>query len=66
MQIPARFLTACAAVFLAGGAIRAAAPVDPAAETTKANAFFERVFQASLARSPMFVTPLGMKTDYDK
>ena len=66
MQIPARFLAACAAVFLAGGAIRAAAPVDPAAETTKANAFFERVFQASLARSPMFMTQLGMKTDYDK
>jgi uncharacterized protein (DUF885 family) len=66
MQIRARLLAACAAAFLAVGSIRAATPNEISAETAKANAFFERVFEASIARSPMFMTQLGMKTDYDK
>jgi uncharacterized protein (DUF885 family) len=39
---------------------------ERAAETTKANAFFERAFEESLARSPMAMTQLGRKQDYDK
>lgn len=66
MQNRARLLAACAAAFLIGGPIHAATPIEVAAESTKANAFFERVFDASIARSPMFMTQLGMKTDYDK
>src|SRR4051794_34836135 len=66
MQTRARLLAACAAAFLIAGAIRAATPIEVSAETTKANAFFERVFEAGIARSPMFMTQLGMKTDYDK
>jgi uncharacterized protein (DUF885 family) len=37
-----------------------------AAESAKANAFFDRVFDENLARSPQFMTQLGMKRDYDK
>lgn len=37
-----------------------------AAESAKANAFFERVFAASIARSPMFMTQLGLKAKYDQ
>jgi uncharacterized protein (DUF885 family) len=66
MQNRARLLAACAAAFLVAGSIRAATPTEVSAESTKANAFFERVFEASIARSPMFMTQLGMKTDYDK
>jgi uncharacterized protein (DUF885 family) len=46
-----------------------AAPFTPeqtAAESAKANAFFEKAFDEGLARSPMFMTQLGMKRDYDK
>ena len=37
-----------------------------AAESAKANAFFDRVFDEFVARSPEFMTTLGMKRDYDK
>lgn len=37
-----------------------------AAESAKANAFFERSFDDSVALSPMTLTQLGMKKDYDK
>jgi uncharacterized protein (DUF885 family) len=37
-----------------------------AAESAKANAFFERVFDESVARSPMTMTQLGLKRDYGK
>ncbi len=66
MQTRARLLAACAAAFLAAGSLRAATSPEVSAESAKANAFFERVFEAGLARSPMFMTQLGMKTDYDK
>lgn len=64
---PRLFLLAYVA--LAGSArllSAAATPEQIAAESAKANAFFERVFDENLARSPMFMTQLGMKTDYDK
>lgn len=51
-----------------------AAPVQVAAatnavvatETAKANAFFERVFEVTLSRSPQFMAELGIKKDTDK
>lgn len=54
---------ACAAS-VAGLAAPTAA--DVAAESAKANAFFERVFDETVARSPMMQTRLGRKSDYDK
>lgn len=41
-------------------------PDQVAAESAKANAFFERVFDENVARSPMTETQLGLKKDYDK
>ena len=48
--------------------LSAATPAPPqiAAESAKANTFFDRVFDEKLARSPQFLTQLGMKKDYDK
>ena len=75
MQNHPRILMACVAATLAAWSARAAATqadalvatsAEIAAETTKANAFFERVFDENVARRPMFMTQLGMKTDYDK
>lgn len=37
-----------------------------AAESAKANAFFERVFDQAVDRSPTLQTRLGIKKDYDK
>jgi uncharacterized protein (DUF885 family) len=37
-----------------------------AAESAQANAFFERAFDEGIARSPMMMTRLGLKKDYDK
>jgi len=54
-------------VVLAGAA--RAVPYTPeqiAAESAKANAFFERVFNEAVDRSPQFQTQLGIKKDYDK
>src|SRR4051812_46925576 len=39
---------------------------EVAAESSKANAFFDRVFDESVARSPMFMAQLGLKKDNDK
>jgi len=41
-------------------------PEQVAAESAKANAFFERVFDVAVDRSPMLQTRLGLKKDYDK
>ena len=41
-------------------------PAQVAAESAKANAFFERVFDESVARNPIFATQLGLKTRYDE
>ncbi|MBL9214801.1 MAG: DUF885 domain-containing protein [Opitutaceae bacterium] len=67
MLILTRLLAACAAACLAG-VLSVAAPPDllVQAETAKANAFFERVFNENAARSPMLMTQLGIKQDYDK
>ena len=56
---------------LAGAATALVASPAPtaeqiAAESAKANAFFDRVFDEFVARSPEFMTTLGLKKDYDK
>ncbi len=66
MQYRTRLLLACVAAALAAWPARAATTVEITAESAKANAFFERVFDENVARSPMFMTQLGMKTDYGK
>lgn len=35
-------------------------------ETSRLNAYFDEAFDAQVARSPMFQTRLGIKTDYDR
>ena len=53
-------------------AAETAAPAAEAAneaaetETARLNAWFEQVFQDGIARSPMYQTFLGMKTNYDQ
>jgi len=63
-------LAALAALTLCFGAASgatSAAPAKPAAtESDKANAFFERVFEEDVARSPMTEGSLGIKKDMDK
>lgn len=66
MQNRPRLLLACVAAALAAWSARAASTPEIAAESAKANAFFERAFDETVARSPMTMTQLGMKTDYDK
>ena len=46
--------------------IPAAADAIGNTESAKANAFFERVFEATLSRSPQFMAELGIKKDTDK
>jgi len=43
-----------------------AAPVVAQSESAKANAFFDQHFMAAAALSPMTLTQLGIKQDYDK
>ena len=66
MQHRTRLLLAGVAAALAAWPAGAATASEAQAESAKANAFFERVFDENAARSPMFMTQLGMKTDYDK
>jgi uncharacterized protein (DUF885 family) len=66
MQTRIRLLFACAAMALVVSSATAATPLEIQAESTKANAFFERVFDKAITRSPEFMTQLGMKKDYDK
>ena len=56
------------ATVLAGSSARPAAftPEQIATESTKANAFFDRVFDDVVDRNPEFETTLGIKKDYDK
>jgi len=51
---------------VAAAGVSAPTAAETAAESAKANAFFERVFDESVARSPMLQTQLGLKSDYDK
>ncbi len=62
-----RAVLAARFVILAGAA-RATTytPEQTAAESAKANAFFERVFNEAVDRSPQMQTQLGIKKDYDK
>ena len=46
--------------------IPAAADAIGDTESAKANAFFERVFEVTLSRSPQFMAELGIKKDTDK
>ncbi len=41
-------------------------PEQVVAESAKANAFFDRVFDEAVARSPVFLAQLGIKRDMDK
>ena len=69
MQTFPRLLAACVAALLAAGAATGAenpTPAQIAAESAKANAFFDRVFDEAVARSPMFMAQLGIKKDMDK
>ena len=69
MQIRIRLLTASAVVLFAAWPARAAdnpTPAQTAAASAKANAFFDRVFDEAVARSPMFEAQLGIKKDTDK
>ncbi len=66
MQHRTRLLLAGVAAALAAWPAGAATASEAQAESAKANAFFERVFDENAARSPMFMTQLGMKTNYDK
>ncbi|MBI2511677.1 MAG: DUF885 domain-containing protein [Opitutae bacterium] len=61
-------MTAAASFAAAHASDEVAATADArvAAESAKANAFFERVFDENVARSPMTETQLGLKKDYDK
>jgi hypothetical protein len=53
---------------LLDGAARATTytPEQIAAESAKANAFFERVFNESVARSPQMESQLGIRKNQDK
>jgi len=54
------------ALLLLGACAQQPTEEQIAAESEKANAFFERVFNESVDRSPMTQTALGIKKDYDK
>jgi len=58
-------------VFLATALLSRSPAVEPtpaqiAAESAKANVFFDQVFDEGVSRSPMFMAQLGMKKDNDK
>lgn len=66
MQNRIRFLAASAAVLFAAGSLPAAPTEDIKAESAKANAFFDRVFDEGVDRSPSAQGYLGIKKDHDK
>ena len=66
MQNTLRFLAAGAALSFAAGLLRAAATEEIKAESAKANAFFDRVFNEDVDRSPLMQGYLGLKKDHDK
>lgn len=59
---------AAVGLLIFGGAVHAATstPEQVAVESAKANAFFERVFNERVDRSPQLQSQLGLKKDYDK
>ncbi len=63
---PRSLLAGCVLAFASFLTLAAATPDQVAAESAKANAFFERVFDQAVERSPLLQTRLGVKKDYDK
>jgi uncharacterized protein (DUF885 family) len=64
---PRSLLVGCALALASVLSLSAAVTSDQvAAESAKANAFFERVFDQAVERSPLLQTRLGLKKDYDK
>ncbi len=63
---PRSLLAGCVLAFASFLTLAAATPDQVAAESAKANAFFERVFDQAVDRSPLLQTRLGLKKDYDK
>ncbi|HEY1091113.1 MAG TPA: DUF885 domain-containing protein [Burkholderiaceae bacterium] len=61
LQLIQRILVSAALTLTASGVLAA-----PPTESDKANAFFERVFNEDVARSPMTEGYLGIKKDMDK
>jgi uncharacterized protein (DUF885 family) len=66
MSFRHRFLTAALGGFTVLSGAPVYTPEQIAAESAKANAFFERTFEASAQRSPIFLTQLGQKDKYDQ
>lgn len=48
------------------GPLAAASPLSGGDESDRANAFFDKVFEELIARSPQFQTELGRKIHYDR
>ena len=65
---PRHFLFALTLLAAPAVTLPAAAPTPEqvAAETARANAFFDRVFDETVARSPESMARLGLKRDTDK
>jgi uncharacterized protein (DUF885 family) len=64
---PRHFLSGAVLLAALTAALAAApAPEQVAAESAKANAFFDRVFDAGVDRSPLAQGYLGIKKDHDK
>ncbi len=63
---PRSLLAGCAFALMSVSLFAAVTPDQVAAESAKANAFFERVFDEAVDRSPLLQTRLGLKKDYDK
>ncbi len=68
-----RSLVVFVAVILLQSALSLAAPNEKsytpeqiAAESKRANEFFDKCFDENVARHPQFASSLGLKTDYDK
>lgn len=66
MQNRTRYLLACAGAALLAWPARAATTPEIIAESAKANAFFDRVFDEDVDRSPAAQGYLGLKKDHDK
>jgi len=68
MMNPRRILPAAVLTLALTAGLSAAGPGPDlgVTESAKANAFFDRVFDETVARSPMFMAQLGMKKDNDK
>ncbi|MEO5722427.1 MAG: DUF885 domain-containing protein [Chthoniobacterales bacterium] len=64
-------LAVCAALIASSSLLQAAeekthTPEQIAAESKRANEFFDKAFDKNVARHPQFASQLGLKTDYDK